>query len=136
VPRSESWPQSQPRGWMMLTSAICSSVAPLVSMMSGEPSARLSGDEILALKFAVHRQLSRYRAATPLAGCRAPRQRIGLEHARRRSCHPARRLRPRREPRQHRGGGSVSIERLERRDVGADPRPRCKRSLSRPVSPT
>jgi hypothetical protein len=34
------------------------------------------------------------------------------------------------------GAGAMNIERLERRDVDADPRPRCKRSLSRPVSPT
>ncbi len=28
--------------------------------MTGEPAARLSGDEIIALKFAAHRQLSRW----------------------------------------------------------------------------
>jgi hypothetical protein len=35
--------------------------------MTAKPSARLSGDEILALKFAAHRQLSRWANRTGLS---------------------------------------------------------------------
>jgi hypothetical protein len=45
--------------------------------MTGEPAARLSGDEIVALRFAAHRQLSRW--ARP--GLSARQQRAALRRA-------------------------------------------------------
>jgi len=46
--------------------------------MSTEPTARLSGDEILALKFAAHRQLSRW-ASNPSLSAHQHAQRAALK---------------------------------------------------------
>jgi len=48
--------------------------------MSDEPSARLAGDEILALKFAAHRQLSRW-ASKPGLSAHQQAQRAALKRA-------------------------------------------------------
>ena len=48
--------------------------------MSTDLSARLSGDEILALKFAAHRQLSRW-ASKPSLSAHQHAQRAALKHA-------------------------------------------------------
>jgi hypothetical protein len=48
--------------------------------MSGEPSARLAGDEILALKFAAHRQLARW-ASKPGMSAHQHAQRAALKRA-------------------------------------------------------
>jgi len=48
--------------------------------MSDEPSVRLSGDEILALKFAAHRQLSRW-ASKPELSAHQRAQRAALKRA-------------------------------------------------------
>ena len=47
--------------------------------MTGEPAARLSGDEVVALKFAAHRQLSRW--ARPGLNARQHQQRAALRRA-------------------------------------------------------
>jgi hypothetical protein len=47
--------------------------------MTGEPAARLSGDEIVALKFAAHRQLSRW--ARPGLSAHQHQQRAALRRA-------------------------------------------------------
>jgi len=47
--------------------------------MSGEPAARLLGDEVVALKFAAHRQLSRW--ARPGLSSHQHAQRAALRHA-------------------------------------------------------
>jgi len=48
--------------------------------MSAEPAARLSGDEIVALKFAVHRQLTRW-ASRPSLTTNQRAQRAALTRA-------------------------------------------------------
>ena len=48
--------------------------------MSTQPTARLSGDEILALKFAAHRQLSRW-ASKPSLTANQRAQRAALKRA-------------------------------------------------------
>jgi hypothetical protein len=48
--------------------------------MSAEPAARLSGDEIVALKFAAHRQLSRW-ASRPSLTTNQRAQRAALKRA-------------------------------------------------------
>jgi hypothetical protein len=48
--------------------------------MSTQPAARLSGDEILALKFAAHRQLSRW-ASKPTLTTHQQAQRAALKRA-------------------------------------------------------
>ena len=48
--------------------------------MSGEPVGHLSGDEILALKFAAHRQLSRW-ASKPELSTHQHAQRAALKRA-------------------------------------------------------
>jgi len=47
--------------------------------MTGEPAARLSGDEVVALKFAAHRQLSRW--ARPGLSTHQHAQRAALRRA-------------------------------------------------------
>ncbi|MGI9099576.1 MAG: hypothetical protein ACR2H2_13990 [Solirubrobacteraceae bacterium] len=48
--------------------------------MSADPSARLSGEEIVALKFAAHRQLSRW-ASKPELSAHQRAQRAALKRA-------------------------------------------------------
>ena len=48
--------------------------------MSGEPAGRLSGDEVLALKFAAHRQLSRW-ASKPELSAHQQAKRAALKRA-------------------------------------------------------
>jgi hypothetical protein len=47
--------------------------------MTGEPAARLSGEEVVALRFAAHRQLSRW--ARPGLSARQHKQRAALRRA-------------------------------------------------------
>ena len=47
--------------------------------MTGEPAARLSGDEIVALRFAAHRQLSRW--ARPGLSAHQQQKRAALKRA-------------------------------------------------------